>query len=325
VLLAILLWVILVLVALVILVRVLNPVIYRHSRGGIVNYVCMDESSDSSRVVVCLPGILALGSVYFAPLRSVLGRYGSVWAVDYVSKIFKADVVASLVAQRIARSMRNGAFVTIIGSSLGGNLALLVIGDLRRILGDEIVERGVTLQLHDSPLGGQTMKGVPDFFQKLLISLPASPFPNFIINLFLRLMRVPPQDKNIEVAPDIAQLTGEEMSLGEFVAWVKSTAIKGLTGHKFSMWWSQMSWMCRAWDSLPFRALENIPVVYLRCNGARNDTVLQPQAGDKWQSRVPHLQFVEVDSTHCGYIERNQRWVRAIIEASWILGVRASH
>ena len=274
----------------------------------------------SSNATVCLTGILARGS-QFDPIRGVLGEYGSVHVVSYLSPDIDAiiDVVCYYIEDLIVAHSKT---VTILGASLGGDISLFVIERLRAQLGDEMVEDRISVRLDDAPIGGESMKQLPEFFRKFLLTHPYSPVPNFVGALFLLFMRGLPKDSNIEMPDDTTALAGRRITdIDEFRVWVKAQAKIGLSGHKFSMWWASMSWMCRVGEILPFGTLRGIKVVYARCNGARNDTLKQPVTGDMWLTNVPHVQILEVDTPHCAYLEANAKWLDATITSNGMLGV----
>jgi hypothetical protein len=114
-----------------------------------------------------------------------------------------------------------------------------------------------------------------------------------------------PKEKNIVLpSPENLIRLGlpKDMSYKGYVAWVQKSAKKNLSGHRFSMWYSELGDMIEMGQrGLPFAALEGIRVVYMICK--RNDTVDQPEAFNVWAAGVLGMTSLWVDSTHCGFTE----------------------
>ncbi len=246
---------------------------------------------------------------------------GRVDRIDYGSANSEAIIDQS--TDEAAALISQGYSLTLFGSSYGANLLLFVLAKLRKRLGDQMVEERITVRLDDSPMGGQTMKGLPELLRRFMIRFPsASTKLDAVGGVAMKLMRVPPKDKNIKMPSDTTALVGRQISSQpEFNAWVKAEAIKGLTGHPFSRWYNQVAWMCRVGDTLPTDALRNLRVVYVACDGEYNDTVHQPLAVEKWLKKVENLHVLTVKAPHCSYLESNDVWLKATADAYDYLGV----
>jgi hypothetical protein len=78
-------------------------------------------ATDRNNVIICLPGILARGEEQHKPLW--LERHAEVQYFEYGQATFQPEPVIARAISEVAKYSRAGRNVTLLGSSLGGNVA----------------------------------------------------------------------------------------------------------------------------------------------------------------------------------------------------------
>lgn len=270
----------------------------------------MDANTVTPEAHVFLPGILARGPQQAEPLLDSMRARGDVYCLTYTGFVLDEERVVGETDALMRSLIDEGMSVTLVGASMGGMLAVKVVRRLRERGCDEPIK----LVAIDSPTGGTTMTQLPQWklpawLVSALCWFQPSVVTSVVARLPMRMMLVSPKDENI-ILPYAS--TSDEMR--RIFRWnIKQQAKEGLVGHRFSMYWSQIRWMLLAGaEGLPYEALDGTAVTYMRCILRRtgdNDVVRQPQASEAWKRHVPSLEIIEVDSTHCGFVERKSVWV----------------
>ena len=288
------------LVGILLLTLLLDSLVAEIRRGGSVK-VTTDLMTNDPVTTIILPGILARCQEQVEPVVDSLARAGEVLFIDYVGLRLNVDQVVKLVKNEIEDAMDRHHVVNLVGVSLGGAL-------IPRILEQCSSTDWLGVIVIDAPAGVKTLAPLP---------LPAAPVAKALLgffepgvlsnlwgNLILKLMAVPPKRENIEVP------TGYDVEVyqDDIIAQAK----QNLSGHKFSMWWSQLAFMCR--DDVPYDSLAKVTVGYYWCglgDEDANDTVRQPDALEAWRPYISGKRRVE--SAHAGFLERQPTWNKAFL------------
>lgn len=246
-------------------------------------------NATSRRRLVYLPGILVDGDKSSSP---VLGHWllqGDVTTVSYDGGSFKAAKVVTIVGMDILLDHRHDR-ITLIGSSMGGLLAMDIVNWLRR---RHYSMSAIDIVFVDAPSGAKDMLGGGNIAAPAMRLLPFGRMFSWVARPLMKVMLVPPRDRNIE--------SHDKES-------IKRQALANMAGYPLSIWRDQLAYMAghRPLQSESFEGLGRL--VYLRCD-RDNETVAQPQAADSWrQASGDRIEVVGVDSTHCGYLERPSTW-----------------
>lgn len=248
----------------------------------------LHHGNSNGRLIVHLPGILADGHTSCKPVLETWLRHGDVATIAYGGERFCARSFVRIAASRLNEIVMNYQEVVLVGSSLGGMLAL----DLRKELHCE----HASVIIVDAPSGAADMLGGGNIGAPLLRLLPFAQWSNRLLGPMMQTMLVPPKDENIEES-----LNKEEL---------KQQALADMSRWPLSIWRDQLAYMAARprLNSRDFVDFES--VVYLSCD-RNNETVKQPAAADAYR-RAAGASFrkVSVDSTHCGYVERPTVWSR---------------
>lgn len=246
-----------------------------------------------NRVFILLPGILARGNEQFEMLVPTFNAHGSIDFRSYTGSGFNLNRIAKLLARDVDTYSRHGYDVTLVGASIGGLVGYSTLFRLKVANASN-----VSLIMVDSPYGVTTMKAFPDRAAFLTRIFKGAPLPNIIGNRILNMMRVGPKREFV----DIPQ--GVDADL--YFQLIDSKAFSGLSGHKFSTWWSQLVKMV---NYRPRRLIQAYDITYVTCLGAANDVVDQPRAQALWQRSIPDLRLIEIEGAHCGFLQQSPRWV----------------
>lgn len=251
------------------------------------------------RVYVLLPGILARGDEQFETLIPTLSTRGCVDVRSYTGHSFNMERVASSVARDVDAYARQGLQVTIIGASLGGlvgyeSLSKLNVGCCSN----------VKLIMVDTPHGVETMRALPSPAAFVFRVFRGAPLPNFIGDRVLSMMRVGPKKEFVDTPQGVDGNSHYEL--------VNQKALAGLSGHRFSTWWSQLVSMVAHRPQQP--VCEAFDITYVACLGAGNDVVAQPMSVRLWQETRPNLRVIEMEGAHCGFLQQSPRWISLFTE-----------
>ena len=253
------------------------------------------------------------------------------------------DEVATQIVLESRRSRDCGGYdaILIVGESLGGRLANAVVHQLNeRGAGDKLV-RPIII---DAPFDHRDFGAGGDVLAGILRIVPMGRLVNRL-GLADRLFTQPaglPQAENIANTGDLLELScGNALTYEQYVAWVRLSAQRGLSGHKFSVYRDQLVAMA----TMPwYDTFADMPPIYLACTDKdtpewqteyaqpveamldgtcplerpANATVKQLQAAYRWMRAVPGATAWDVRiirSTHCGYAERPLAWLDALADA----------
>lgn len=262
------------------------------------------------------PGILARRN-QFEPMFSVIEREGyDIYTLDYTQgMVYDRERSSTWVAVLVKQLLATYDEVVYDGISHGGNHAFFV-GE--KLGGD--VDKLSKVILHDAPYGAATMKQMPGFasglFRFTAGKLADTQF-NWVLQLLLRMGK--PKRENIVMpnSEDLEQLgLPRNTSEDAFCQHVENQAKVNLSGHRFPMWYSELGDMGEVGRTgLPFGVFGNVPVVYIRYLGDKNDVVAQPAASEVFQSEVPHLRMIDVQGGHAAFLEQFEANTGALYEA----------
>lgn len=244
----------------------------------------------NDRVFLLLPGILGRGEEQFEPLLDGLNARGSVDVRSYSGHGFDLVRIAKTVARDVNMYHRYNIDVVIVGASIGGLVGFEALKDINN-------PDKVKLVMIDSPHGVSTMTAFPDRLAILTRIFKGAPLPNVIGNRLLEKMKVGPKREFIDFPVDVDEDRHFET--------ITVKALAGLSGHQFSMWWSQLVTMVH---HRPTVVDDEAEISYVACLGEANDVVTQSLARERWQETIPQLRVVEIEAAHCGFLQQPARW-----------------
>jgi hypothetical protein len=177
---------------------------------------------------------------------------------------------------------------------MGGLLSLDVVSWLRDHGG---TDKTIKLIAVDSPSGSQNMLAGGNIGAPVLRFLPFGRLYSWMGAGLIKMMLVPPKDENIEPGLDRAA--------------VKREGIAMMSQATLSSWRDQLVYIAsrKQLSASDFDGID-APVVYMRCD-RNNETVSQPIAANTWSTTSKTVMVVGVDSTHCGFLERQATWRKA--------------
>ncbi len=262
---------------------------------------------------VAVPGILARVQEQVNPLLPALGEHSMVVSgFNYTGTRFTPEPMVEELVTLVHRNISIDQPTILFGSSLGGMVIALALTELRRTYSVETLNGVVRTIIVDAPSGPRDLILAP------FLPGVVNPFVGRLIRRFtpnadanhgygkrlLSTFRVPPKDEEIEI-PNAESM--DEQSLKEAHKAIKQTAIEGLSGHLFTVWYDQLRWMLN--NTLDLSALDGLNVIYLRCVKG-NMTVRQPQASKAWE---PSVKFTQgVDMPHCAYLQAPETATEAL-------------
>lgn len=289
----------------------LADAVLRQFMPNLLHFATIPGTGDSKHLIVFLPGILADGDVSSREVReSWLAKAGTLLTVDYGHQRFDSRRVVGNVARQISFSHGAGGSygrVTIIGASMGGKLGAKLIGQLRNVY--QWQPEDLTLIAVDTPTSPDDFAGPGKILSWILSKIYAGPLLSWLLMWPLRLALVLPKDENIEQVPGVA--------FAATCARVKQLAKARMSAFWFSANCDQQR--CLQREPFDWPALLDVRVIYQVCI-RDNETVIQPQAVETWQVHVPQTERRDVDSTHCGFLERPETWEEAYATALGSLG-----
>lgn len=246
--------------------------------------------SDESHLIVYLPGILADGHQSSRPMVATWLQYGDVLSVSYTGQRFDADEVVEQIVGYITTDTH--ASYTLIGSSMGGLLAVDVIDGLRAADESDKV-RSTDLIIVDAPSGSRDMLGGGNVVAPVLRLLPAGRLANWLLTPLMQAMLAPPKHEDMQPGLD-SQVVVEQ-------------AVAMMRQFPYSVWRDQLAYMAshRPPQAADFASISQVD--YLQCD-LRNVTVSQPQAAQTWQAAASWMTVWQVDSPHTAYSELPDLW-----------------
>ena len=263
------------------------------------------QSGSANTQIVIVPGILAYSQDQAEPLMQVFaGHDATVVGLNYNGTHFDAERCTKALSQLILRNLADGRKTVLFASSLGGMLTAKALTDLRTHYSVSELNHAISTIIVDSPASGNDLILLP-FLPTGINSGAGKAFSHFQPHqranktygkLLLNSFRVPPKDAEIELTD--GGPTAED---------IKQRAIKGLSGHPFTVWYDQVRWMLNT--TLDLSKLDGLDITYVACT-ANNVTVRQPQARQAWEPHVSRV--MEVATPHCAYLQAQPTWTKAL-------------
>ncbi len=282
---------------------------------GIVDYVSAadDFAQRSKKALLVLPGILAYRN-QAEPLLPALDAY-DVYAFRYAGLRYNRELLVDDGVAMVRWLLNRYDTVVLDGISHGGQGALYIL----EVLTAEERQK-VTVILHEPPAGAATLKQVPGWAASLFL-FTAGSNANFVLGVVPRLFAALGDPKRETVKTPCNEnmylLTGKIMTPNEYFDWVVKCAKQNLSGHKFSMWYSEIGDMVRSGkEGLPYDVLNDVRcVTYIEYHNDKNDVIREPDAAWAYMSRVSRMQHIMIDGTHAGFLDFNDENIAAIKEA----------
>ena len=281
-------------------------------------------ATDRNNVIICLPGILARGEEQHKPLW--LERHAEVQYFEYGQATFQPEPVIARAIGEVAKYSRAGRNVTLLGSSLGGNVAAFVTEQLARDNPD--IDDWLSVVLVDAPAGSRTFTAAQAVPPGLITSPPGKVIFTAIGGTMLFVSRQGPglpKDEFITMpsAEVMKRLAGRgDFSEEEWRDWVKQAAKSGLTGHSGSVWAEQIRWMTQVVEDGSLdraaRSLRDRRATYVQCVTG-NDVVLQPKAQQWWLERMgstnpdDSARYRTIAAPHCAYLQMQQAFEDGLV------------
>lgn len=281
-------------------------------------------ATDRNNVIICLPGILARSEEQHKPLW--LERHAAVQYFEYGQATFQPEPVIARAISEVNKYSRAGRTVTLLGSSLGGNVATFMTEQLAHDNPD--IDDWLSVVLVDAPAGSRTFTAAQAVPPGLITSSPGKVIFTAIGAASLFVSRQGPglpKDEFITMpsAEVMEHLAGRsDFSEEEWCDWVKQTAKKYLTGHSGSVWAEQIRWMTQVSEdgslNRAARSLRERRVTYVQCVKG-NDVVLQPKAQQWWLERIGSSnaddspRYRTIAAPHCGYLQMQQSFENGLV------------
>lgn len=277
-----------------------------HRRGGSVTHRLIQHHEIHSvklrrRAVLWLPGILARED-QIDPIVSLFADR-DVYAVRYAGRRYDGPDVAVPQATVILHMLANiYDEIMVIGASHGGMLGTEAIDGL-----DAGSKSKISLfVVFDAPTGAEDIMSIHPLAEPILTWFKPGILSNiafFWVLPLINRLSTPKELTIIRPNPVNLRRLGlpQDMLYKEYVAWVQRSAKASLSGHYFSMWYSEIRDMVESgWDGLPFGSLHGIDVMYIKC--LRNDMIQQPEAANTWKDQADAHVF-SVNMPHCAMLE----------------------
>jgi hypothetical protein len=271
-------------------------------------------ATDRNDVIICLPGILARSEEQHNPLW--LERHAEVQYFEYGQATFQPEAVIARAISEVNKYSRAGRSVTLLGSSLGGNVAAFVTQQLTS--GNPDIDDWFSVVLVDAPAGSRTFTAAQAVPPGLITSPPGKVIFTAIGGVSMFVSRQGPglpKDEFITLpsAEVMTHLAGHgDFTLAQWREWVKQSAKSGLSGHSGSVWAEQIRWMTQVFEDGSLdraaRSLHDRRATYVQCVSG-NDVVLQPKAQQWWLERIgstnadDSARYRTVAAPHCGYLQ----------------------
>lgn len=271
--------------------------------------VAMTVTED--RAIIVLPGVLAR---CFQQARHLLLEdvTDDVVYYDYDDRDYNPGLEVENIVHSVEAWHSAGRRVTLIGSSLGGDLTAFVVERLLRDHSD--LRQWFDAIVIDPPVGKPSLKAVPDWLpDRLIVSRLGTMIFTVIGWIILLVNRTSiglPKDRFIS-RPDAHSMRimsgRNNFSNEEWREWVKMEAKRCLRGHRVKPWRKQTQWMVRIFmDGSLERALtacRGQRIVVVACMTG-NDVIMQPWSADWWAAMLQDPDVIRyVPATHAGYLQ----------------------
>ena len=260
-------------------------------------FECIGRKADE--LIIHAPGILALGDESLLPPSGsatdpggVLGALclrGDVVTATYPTHEFYPSYIARQLADMIDDGARRYRRVNIIGSSMGG---LLAVDALARLT-DPSLAPMIRSILVDSPFGARDLMSGGNIAAPVLRWMRLGQLP--LLQRF-PIKGGPPKPHEVQDGLDFEE--------------VKRVMMARMEGFTFGTWAQDMAYMDWRFPAaaLPFMS----DAWYVPCT-LGNETVRDTAVGG-WTDAVPGLKVRPVVSPHCGYAQQPQAFIEAFAE-----------
>ena len=269
----------------------------RQLLDGSTSFSRVESTTSDSRVLfVHLPGILTSRTP--AETVSFWSEYGDVLLVGYTGSRFDGSATSEEVAHEITARLSRDDYDTIvfIGSSMGGLVAYDTYARLDPSSAD------YRFILIDAPTRRADLQSPLDTISLGSYLWWAGPISNPFSSLYFDATFVEPKEENIEPGVNRDQLA-------DYVAHAKS--------HPLSWAMDQNRYIIGHKPIEP-GSLSGVRVLYMR--SIRDTDTVRQQAFDVWDAATGGTaEYLEVDSTHVGYVERPETWREAFENAVWMV------
>ncbi len=257
------------------------------------------ELSSSGTLLVHFPGTLMDGEDGVNEiLPSLLANAAELLTISYGNWRFLDDEVRRKAADAIGSPTASRTNITLIGTSMGGAVVASIVNTLVSEYGWSRSQFNAMLMV-ETPLDERSYKEPGKTQSKRLRWVPAGPLLSLLVAIPMSMFYVGPEVDNIE-----AELRSK-------VRYIQQEAIRRLSQVRFAAVCDQQRFLNNLHIEWMMQ-LKGIRVVYLVCE-RDNVTVEQPQAYSDIGFYLTlavgtSFEWLGVDSTHCGYLERSKTW-----------------
>jgi thioesterase domain-containing protein len=241
---------------------------------------------------VCMSGVLARGRDQFQPIANYLPGWTTAYHTE--GKQFHVDELIGQVVEDLLQPIDYGYPINIVGASMGSMLAPFVVQRLREI--GKVDPEQLKVVLVDAPCG---LDSLSDGNAKFL----GMPVIGQTIASVVSLL-------GIDV-PDEITVTGDKQRIVDVARF-------SLSGHKLALLFRQTQWMIEVGrDGSLVQAvtsLEDVDTTYLHCHMGASP-VKQPVAVNWWEDELEDLKVINVEATHCGFLQNTPEFAKAFAMA----------
>lgn len=266
--------------------------------GSVWSEATTESQVRPDRMILFLPGLLNRGEELVAPIKETLLTFGSVHPFSYAGKKWNPEQIADHLAVWVRLYLGEKKTVVLFGVSLGAILATMVA---KRLTEEE--RRSIEIVAVCAPFDARSMLPMPKqarwVFTKGVFKVVNGPVGNFILGK----MGIPPKRENIEIPEGITEVE-------EYQDVVIAKARKGLSGHFWSIWGSQLGWLASSRPDLS--GIDGSRVLYFSCLSEKNDTIKQPYSSSRWAFYLLGLRVIEVETAHAAFLEAASTWNKAL-------------
>lgn len=262
-----------------------------HVDGGGVRIDVAVGSCHSQYETYAFSGVLTRGYEHFWPVRRSLP--GLMITVAASGRKFNVDYMVCRAAKEMVFSYAFGKDLVIVGASMGGQIVPFVVEYLRGMLRGNLDGSRVRVVLVDPACG---LASIADPMAHRYLSHPALAAPlSGIVGLLG--VNVPVSDNMLPQADEISAPDKEQ---------VRELAKEHLSGHKLSLLMRQTRWMIESERNgsldRAVQSLAGLEVSYIK-SSVGDSPIVQPHSVDWWSERVPQMNVIDVDGTHCGFLQ----------------------
>ena len=253
----------------------------------------------ADELIIHAPGILALGDESLLPpsgsatdsggVFGALCLRGDVVTTTYPTHEFDPGYIARQLADMIVERAPHYKRLNIIGSSMGGLLAVDALAELS----DLSLAPKIRPILVDSPFGASDLMSGGNIAAPVLRWTRLGQLP--LLQRF-PIKGGPPKPHEVQADLDFDE--------------VKRVMMARMEGFTFGTWAQDMAYM--DWRFPAAALLFMSDTRYVRCT-LGNETVRET-AVRGWMGAVPGMKLYEVASPHCGYAQQPEEFIRAFAQ-----------